>query len=241
MTRRAMLVPPLLLAACGGDPEPPRPSRGSFPPLRYGYLPPLTLNVRSLAMDERFVPPTGGAEVSQSAPVNVADTVLAMGRDRLKAAGTGGRGTFRIQTASIIRRGDTLDGTLAVRLDLRDAEDTSTGFVEARATAAKIALPDQRAALYDLLKSLMDEMNVELEYQIKRELRGWLMETRAPQGRQSEERQSEGRQPETKQSGARRPEPSLSQPSSSQPSLSQPSPDPPLPLPPPPPPPPPRS
>ena len=217
LTRRAMVLSPVLLAACGGDPEPPRPSRGSFPPLRYGYLPPLNLNIQRLAMAEGFVPPAGEAEVSPFAPVSVVDTLFAMARDRLKPAGTGGLGTFRIQTASITRRGGTLNGALAVRLDLRDAEESRTGFVEARATAAKTGIPDQRAALYDMLKSLMDEMNVELEYQIKRELRGWLVETKSPEGKQPE---------------PTRPEPSSVPPSSAPPSST-------LPLPPPPPPPPP--
>ena len=191
LTRRALVLSPVLLAACGGDPEPPRPSRGSFPPLRYGYLPPLNLNIQRLAMGEGFVPPAGEAEVSPLAPVNVVDTLFAMARDRLKPAGTGGLGTFRIQTASITRRGGTLNGTLAVRLDLRDAEESRTGFVEARVTAAKTGIPDQRAALYDMLKSLMDEMNVELEYQIKRELRGWLVETKSPEGKQPEPKRPE--------------------------------------------------
>ena len=34
---------------------------------------------------------------------------------------------------------------------------------------------NQRAALYDLLKSMMSEMNVELEYQLRNKLKAWVV------------------------------------------------------------------
>ena len=74
------------------------------------------------------------------------------------------------------RHGDTLTGTLAVRVDLSDT--SGAGFAEARVTETRTAtIPEIRAALYDLLVALMDALNVELEYQIKRRLRHWVVES----------------------------------------------------------------
>ena len=173
--RAALLLPLLLLGACVAKPEyAGPPSRGDFPRLSYDYLPPVLLNVGRVRLDEAFAPPAGEGEVSQLAPVRVAGALFQMARDRLKAAGTDGYATFSILGASITRRGDTLTGALAVRLDVRDTDNTRNGFAEARVTGTRTALPDQRAALYELLRAMMDDMNVELEYQIRRELRGWL-------------------------------------------------------------------
>jgi hypothetical protein len=176
LTRRALAVLPFLLAACADD-EPPGPGRRDFPPLRYGYLPTVNLNVQRVAIGEGFIPPGSDAEVSGYSPAKLADTLIAMARDRLKPVGAGGTATFQILTASITRRNDTLNGLLAVRLDVRDADDANLGFAEARVTANHTGpIPDLRAAAYDMLKSMMDDMNVELEFQLRNKLRAWIVD-----------------------------------------------------------------
>ncbi len=178
LTRRSVLALPFLLAACGGDDEPGRQTRRDFPPLRYDYLPPLRLNVRRIDMVDGFVPHSGDDEISGSLPVGPGETLFAMGRDRLKPVGANGQGVFKIQTASITRRRDALNGVLAVRLDVGTDDGGATGYAEARVTASRNgSISDQRAAAYDMLKSMMDDMNVELEFQIRRQLRSWLLET----------------------------------------------------------------
>jgi hypothetical protein len=175
LTRRAALVLPFVLASCGDD-EPPPTVRGNFPPLRYGYLPPINLNVQRIEMSTDFIPPSGDAEVSGLSPVNLAETLLAMARDRLKPVANGGVATFRIETASITRRRDALNGTLAIRLDVHDAEDTNSGFAEARVTRTKTgSIADLRGTIYDMVKSMMDDMNVEMEYQLRNKLRAWVV------------------------------------------------------------------
>jgi hypothetical protein len=178
--RRVALLLPLWLAACGDDDEPPRVARREFPPLRYAYLPPINLNVQRVESAEGFIPPAGHGEVSDGSPVNLADTLFAMARDRLKPMGTTGVATFSIQTASIARHRDTLNGALAVRLDIRNGDGGNTGYAEAHVTAERAgSIADQRAAIYDMFKSLMDEMNVELEFQIRSRLRSWIVEPMA--------------------------------------------------------------
>lgn len=179
LTRRAALLPLLWLASCGGDKGPP--PRTNFPPLRYGYLPPISLNVQRVEMAEGFVPPSGSGEVSDTSPVNLAETLFAMARDRLKPVAMTGTATFRILTASITRKSDKLDGVLAVRLDVKDADGGNSGFAEARVTATHSGtISDQRGSVYDLLKGTMDDMNVELEFQLRSKLRAWIVEPPDP-------------------------------------------------------------
>ncbi|MSP00345.1 MAG: hypothetical protein EXR07_04735 [Acetobacteraceae bacterium] len=174
LSRRAALFLPPLLAACGGD-EPSRPPpRGNFPPLRYGFLPPIGLNVQRVEMAEGFIRPAGDGELSDG---SAAETLFAMARDRLKPVAPNGTAMFRIVTASIARRRDTLNGTLAVRLDVRNEDGTSSGYAEARVNAEKTGpISDQRTAAHEMLKALMDDMNVELEFQIRSKLRAWIVE-----------------------------------------------------------------
>jgi hypothetical protein len=180
-SRRAVLLLPLMLAACGDDDEVPAPVvRRDFPPLRYGYLPPINLNVQRVQTAGGFVPGSGDNELIGASPVDPVATLFAMARDRLKPVGTGGTATFRVLNASIIRRRDELNGELAVRIDVRNDDDTSTGFAEARVTAKHTGpITDQRAVLYDMMKSMMENMNVELEYQLRNKLRSWVVDTPA--------------------------------------------------------------
>ncbi len=177
LTRRFTLLLPLLLAACGGDEEVPAPEpSGDFPPLRYGYLPPIKLNVQRLETVRDFTLPTGEDEMIGASPVNPIETLNAMARDRLMPVAQSGTATFRVITASIMKHRDTLNGVLAVRLDVKDGDNT--GYVVARVTAnhtGKITGP--RAAVYDLLKTMMFQMNVELEYQLRNKLKPWVVNT----------------------------------------------------------------
>ena len=67
LTRRASLLLPLMLGACGGDE-----AATSFPPLRYDYLAPLRLNVAAIQVEQRFVPSGVAPDVTQFAPVPAA-------------------------------------------------------------------------------------------------------------------------------------------------------------------------
>ena len=177
IARRAVLLMPLLLAACGDDEEAPVPETGGdFPPLRYGYLPPIKLGVQRVETARDFVLPTGEDEMIGLSPVSPIDTLYAMARDRLQPVAQSGTATFRVVTASITRQHDTLNGVLAVRLDVRDGDDN--GYVVARVTASHSSKnASRRAAVYDLLKSMMFQMNVELEYQVRNKLKAWVVNT----------------------------------------------------------------
>ncbi len=171
LTRRSSLLLPLLLAACGGGGR----SDRSFPPLRYGYLTPLRLNVATVRIEQRFVPSGVAPDVSQLDPTPPVMALQDMATDRLQAFGSSGQAVFVILDASLIRKGDTITGSMAVELDIYTSANTRAGFAEARVSRTRSGdLDDLPAALYDMTKQMMDSMNVEFEFQLRRSLRDWL-------------------------------------------------------------------
>ncbi len=172
------LAGPLALAGCGGGAPPPE----VFPPLDYGYLTKLRLNVASIQIDDTWTPAAdSGQHVEYLSPVQPLDALRLMAQQRLVASGSSGQARFVIEDASIIQHRDRLDGSLAVRLDVSTADGTRSGFAEARVVRTMPEDPDQsdggRAAAYRLTKQMMDDMNVEFEYQVRRTLHDYLQTT----------------------------------------------------------------
>ncbi len=174
--RIAALLISLLVAACGGE------ERRDFPPLKYDYLPPIQLNVATIAVEPRFVPAGTGADVTGQAPVRPVDALTTMGRDRLSALGGSGHAVLAIQDGSLMRRGDTISGSMAVALTIFRDDGGQAGFVEARISRTSSGGSGSlRGRLYDLVEAMMRDMNVELEFQIRRNLKDWLtVPTAAP-------------------------------------------------------------
>ena len=168
LTRRAALLLPLLLSACGGE-EPLR----DTPPLHFDYLTPLRLNVASIDVGE--APPPSPVEAASPAPAG--EALRRMALDRLAAGGSAGHAAFVIDEARVVRVGSRLEGVLAVHLDVSASGGVRSGFAEARVSQSLTVRGDIRGALYDLTRQMMDDMNVEFEFQVRRSLRDWLQET----------------------------------------------------------------
>ena len=127
-----------------------------------------------------FVLPTGDDEMIGFSPVDPVETLV---RDGARPAEAGGAERNRNVPYS-----HGVDHP-ASRHDERRArgsagcpgrDDTQSGYVVARVTANSFR-PDRRAsarAVYDMLKSMMSEMNVELEYQLRNKLRAWVADDR---------------------------------------------------------------
>ena len=175
LARRAVLSLPFVVAACAdGDPVP---ARNSFPTLSFGYLTTLRLNVATV--EEAALPPPGPLDDVNPAPPGPA--LIRMAQDRLAAGGTLGRAVFTVDQASITRRGGGLDGVMTVHLDVLTSEGSRAGFAEARVSRRAEGIGDLKGALYDMSVQMMQDMNVEFEFQVRQSLRDWLQEaTTAP-------------------------------------------------------------
>jgi hypothetical protein len=176
IARRSVLLLPLLVTACGGESDSP----ASYPTPSYSYLTPIRLNVASIEIDDRTIPPPGGSLEAMS-PIRPADALKLMAHDRLMASGTAGRAVFVIDQASIRRAGNGIEGTMAVHLDVfAGAGAQRAGFAEARVARRRTSTDvdeNSRSVLYDFTKQMMNDMNVEFEFQVKRSLRDWLQLT----------------------------------------------------------------
>jgi hypothetical protein len=176
LTRRHALLLPLALAACGGgEPEP------VFAPLGYTYLPPIQLNVASIAVEQRFIPAGVPPDVSNRDPAPPIAALTSMAHDRLQAFGTANKAVFAILDASLMRQNDIVTGSFEVSLTILDDSGTQLGFAQAQVQSRHTGeIDDIRPVLYDMTKSMMADMNVEFEFQIRRNLKNWLTDSAAP-------------------------------------------------------------
>jgi hypothetical protein len=193
--RRAIVLGlPALAAACAGNDTP--------PPLTrlvdgYGHLTPIRLDVAEIDVAD---PGAGVVRVDEPAPVRPDREMLRMARERIQAMGNAGQGRFVVEVAEFRRErlaggnaltslftgepGERLTCRLKARLEVR-SEARGTGFVEAEArrqrTLADGASPaERRRAAEEVVRQAMDDLNVELEFQVRRTLRDWLLEAAVP-------------------------------------------------------------
>ena len=106
-----------------------------------------------------------------------------MAEDRIQALGNADLAIFVIQDASLTRQKDTVVGNFAVQLDIYNTPTTRAGVRQAQACHRTYTgdLDDLPSRLYDMTKDMMDRMNVEFEYQVRRSLGSWLLTAGAPQ------------------------------------------------------------
>jgi hypothetical protein len=188
--RRAFLALPFL-AACAKE-QAAGPYVPPGPP-SYAHLVPLRLKVGTLEIQEAG---SGTAFlVDQSAPLQPADVMLRMARDRLSAAGGPGKARFLIQTASLTREGSASGGVFSpasetfrcvmrCQVEIISAEDAILATTSAEATRAvtgPVRDAAERAELAErAVKLAGQDLNVEFEYQLRRHLRGWLQLVAVP-------------------------------------------------------------
>ena len=173
----AGLTATLFLSGCGGGGE----EAQAFRPLSYSYLTPLRLNVGGIRIEDH-VPPPAGPDLAQEAPVPPEEALRRMAQDRLVAAGSSGTAVFSIDQAAVTGEpGGPLDGTLAVHLDIIGNNGGHSGYAEAHVSRQFVpgAGTDNdglRSELYNLTVQMMQDMNVEFEYQLRRTLSDWMVD-----------------------------------------------------------------
>jgi hypothetical protein len=172
----ACLTAPFLLAGCGGGEGVPQ----NYPPLRYTYLAPIALNVSSIQTEVAYAPSDDGTSLDAMSPEPPVQAVQQMLQDRLVASGAGGTATVTINTASINRVNDMAVGNISVQVAVTSADGRRTGYTQASVTRTR-TLPDDtsddalRAFLYQMTSDLVNAETVELEYQLRQHLAGWLV------------------------------------------------------------------
>ena len=175
IARRSVLLLPMFAAACATETV-----VRSYPLPSYGYLTPIRLNVASIEVNDRS-PPVAPDSIEALSPLRPADALKQMAADRISAAGSAGRAVFVIDQASLRRVGGGIEGMMAVHLDVyAGAGPDRAGFAEARVARRRTSSDtgeDVRGVLYDFVVKMMDDMNVEFEYQVKRSLHDWLQIT----------------------------------------------------------------
>lgn len=172
----AAMTAPLLLAGCGGDDGVPQ----NFPPLRYNYLAPISLNVASIETRVNFADAANGTDLDPMSPEAPLQAVQQMIQDRLVAGGAGGTATITINSASINQVNDTAVGNISLRLTVRSADGRARGYTDASVSRTR-TMPDDtsqtalRAFLYSMTQDMVNAANVELEYQIRQNLPRWIV------------------------------------------------------------------
>lgn len=209
LARRTLLLAlPFAAAACASREPEPEP----MAPLVSGYrhLTPIRLNVRDV---EVMNPGPATIRVDASAPFRPEREMVRMAEDRLMAEGSENHARFMVQTAEFRREalagqgglvgmfsgdpGERLTTRLQARLEVMGGDGRRVGFIEAEVRRQR-SLPDgatpaeRRRAAEEILRQAMDDLNVELEFQVRRNLRPWLAEGSAaptPMGRGGIERE----------------------------------------------------
>jgi hypothetical protein len=188
--RRAALAALLAAAACARPEDPPPAPSG---PPSYAHLTPLRLSVGRIE-----VLPASDAAATRTmppAPLLPADVVRIMAEERLAAAGGPAVARFRIQIATLTRAPSSGGGvftaaterlscTLRCRLEIRGEDGSPAGFAEAevrRAAVRPAGTPAERArAAEEIVRAAGADLNVEFEYQLRRNLRAVLAPAAAP-------------------------------------------------------------
>jgi len=170
LTRRTSLLLPFLLAACGDEPK-------IYPPLRYDYLKPIDLSVKAIEIQTRFLPSGRRPDISQESPADPLATLHQMLEDRLKALGSQGRAVVSINDASLTQDDDTIRCSMDVRVEIVGDDGRQLGYVDVPVTRTHTGhIGDKQDLLHDMVSDLMDQMNIELEHQIRTTLKAWLAE-----------------------------------------------------------------
>ena len=166
----------LLAAALAGCSSEPSSSPASFAALDFSYLTPLPLNVSSIDIGSQYVPPGEPPDATASDPISPVQSLEQMAQQRLKAVGQSGKAAFVVDNASVLHTGETITGVFSVTLSVYPTPGARTAYAQATVTRQVAGVQgDLSSALYRLTRQLMDQMNIEFEFQVRRALGPWLM------------------------------------------------------------------
>ena len=173
----------LVLAACQAPALPP-----PLPELTYGHLEPINLDVGRIEIVEQYVPPLKAPNVEHTFPTPPATAMRQWAKDRLRAVGEIRTARLVIKNASAIEtkleitgglrgaftkdQSERYDVTLDVVLEVRGEDGVAVAFANAVVTRSKtvtegLSLSERERVFHRMTESLMDEVNSELEKNIR--------------------------------------------------------------------------
>lgn len=176
------------LAACASPPPRPR-----FPELTYGHLGQFTLDVERVDIISEYKGNLGAPNVEHMFPTTPETTLRRWAQDRISASGKPGRyARFVIQDAKVTEtelprtqgvrgafttdQAQRYDGALSAVLEIREdrgnfrAGTASAWASRARTVPEGITINDREKVWFELLESMMNDLNAEMDRQIKANL-----------------------------------------------------------------------
>lgn len=147
----------------------------TFPAPNYDYLPQMNLNVSTIAVtDQTQTQRTPDSLVAQD-PTSPSAALTLMAQQRLHATGNNGIGNFTITDIHIDQPNDrTVSGHFAVKLTLSNGAKKGSITAQVSRESTRQNNVTLRHHLFTLTQQMMDDMNVELEYQIRKNFDIWL-------------------------------------------------------------------
>lgn len=153
-----------------------------FAPLEYDYLNPINFNIAQITIQNPALTPTEPNDIANRSPTPPAVALQNMAQNRLKAMGSSGYAVFTIDRATIEDQADSeLVGRMEAHMDIYNASNQKTGSI--RAAIKHEMQPnkskgdvDSKANLYTMTQFMMQDMNVELEFQIRKHLSAYLVD-----------------------------------------------------------------
>jgi len=182
----------LTLSACSS----PAPTQ-TLPQMSFAHLGTLNFNVETIEIDNRYKAPTDGTYIEDRFSTPPATAIRTWAIQRLKPVGEIGSGSLRvvINQASVketdLKRDESFKGTftkqqtnrydlaLDIALEIIDATGKQVGFSAAKAsrsitTSEDISLNDREKRWFETTEKSMNDLNTEMESNIRRYLAAWL-------------------------------------------------------------------
>ena len=180
----------VILAACEAAPLPP-----PIPELTYSHLSPIEVAAARIDIVEEYAPPLQAPNVEHKFPTPPAQAVRQWAKDRFRAVGDEGVLRITILDASVIEtklektgglrgaftadQSERYDARLEVIVEVRSDRGFREAFASAvversRTVAEDVSLHERETVFYEMTKALMEDLNAELEKNIKQFLARYL-------------------------------------------------------------------
>lgn len=172
-----LLVSPMIgLTACSHD-EP-----KTFAPLTYDYLTPIFFNVGQIDVQNVTENQKYPRDVTNLSPILPAVALQNMANTRFQARGSSGKAVFVINRASLQEQGHNgIYGQMDATLDIYNNNNKKVASVQSSVNHtydidSSKGAASSKANLYEATQKLMQDMNVELEFQIRKHLSNWIVD-----------------------------------------------------------------